>query len=361
LLLWAECVNYRRLILIPMNRTEKIIRHIAGSFLLRNLILFILVLSINISVTLALGQMTPKTMLIEAILLTNSYGSFLFHNLVLYRYLLKPGRYVIYAISVIALLMVSSRIYHGMKWILYHEPSDFPWQKWVAMYWVELMYYWASLCVYLAYIYYRDRERLFRVEQEKKELELRQLNEQLNPHFLFNALNNIYSYLLTQSTAGRELILKLSELMRYVLDSSKKSQASLEEEIDFIEHYIAFEKERLGDRCTVEYKKKIDTEEACIIPLILFTFIENAFKHGTASMRPSRIQIEIHADKSKLHIFVCNAIHKAGNASTHTGLENTRRRLELLYPGQYELDIRNESGNYSVNLKLFDLKCRSAA
>lgn len=344
-----------------MTRTEKIIRKIAGSFLLRNLIIFMLLLSSNTGIPLALGQLTPKMMLIEAILLTNSYGSFLLHNLVLYRYLLKPGRYILYALSVIALLMISSQLYSGMKLLLYHEETHYPWQKWVAMYWVELIYYWAALCVYLAYIYYRDRERLFQVEQEKKELELRQLNEQLNPHFLFNALNNIYSHLLTQSASGKELILKLSELMRYVLDSSKKSQVPLEEEIGFIEHYIAFEKERLGQRCTVVYTRDISAEEACIIPLILFSFVENAFKHGTATMKATEIQIAVNADKDYLHIFVCNTIHKSGSASTHTGLENTRRRLELLYPGQHELDIRNEAGTYSVNLKLFDLKCPSAA
>lgn len=344
-----------------MTRTEKIIRKIAGSFLLRNLIIFLLLLSSNTGIPLALGQMTPKVMLIEAILLTNSYGSFLLHNMVLYRYLLKPGRYILYALSVVALLMISSQLYSGMKLLLYHEETHYPWQKWIAMYWVELIYYWSSLCVYLAYIYYRDRERLFQVEQEKKELELRQLNEQLNPHFLFNALNNIYSHLLTQSGPGKELILKLSELMRYVLDSSKKSQVVLHEEVGFIEHYIAFEKERLGDRCTVVYKKDIRSEEACIIPLILFSFVENAFKHGTATMRASEIQITINADKDQLHIFVCNAVHKTDKASTHTGLENTRRRLELLYPGQHELEIRNEAGTYSVNLKLLNLKCLSAA
>jgi len=344
-----------------MTRTEKIIRRLAGNFLLRNTVLFLILLSSNTGEPLALGELTPKMLLIEAILLTNSYFSFFVHNLILYRYFIKRGRYLLYALCVIILLMISSRVYSNMRVFFYpQEVHDYTWQKWIALYWVELIYYWASLCVYLAYIYYRDRERLFQVEQEKKELELRQLNEQLNPHFLFNALNNIYSYLLTQSSSGKELILKLSELMRYVLDSSKKVQVPLDEEIAFIEHYIAFEKERLGHRCQLIYEKDASAENACIIPLILFSFIENAFKHGTTTIKPSEITIRIKTDERKLQLFVRNEIHNGNKVSTQTGLENTRRRLELLYPEQYILDIREKDSHYIVHLELNDLKCHYA-
>lgn len=344
-----------------MTRTEKIIRKIADSFLLRNLLIFCIMVSFNTGIPLALKEMTMERLLVEAILMTNSYASFFIHNLVLYRYLLKRRRYILYGISVIALLFLSSQAYSAMTFYFYKEPSDFPWQKWVALYWIELIYYWAALCVYLAYTYYRDRERLFRIEQEKKELELRQLNEQLNPHFLFNALNNIYSHLLVQSASGKELILKLSELMRYVLDSSKKAQVPLDEEIAFIEHYIAFEKERLGHRCQVDYNTNIAAADACIIPLILFSFVENAFKHGTTAIKPSEIEIRLKADGKQLHLFIRNEIHQGNKASTFTGLENTRRRLALLYPDQYELNISEEDGHYTVNLKLNDLTCHSAA
>jgi len=336
-----------------MTRTEKIMRKLADSFVLRNLAIFGILVSTNIGVPLALGEMTLKMLAIEAILMTNSYISFFIHNLVLYRFFLKRGRYLLYAVSVIALLFISSQLYSGMKLYFYNEPSDYTWQKWIAMFWMELIYYWAALCVYLAYTYYRDRERLFRIEQEKKELELRQLNEQLNPHFLFNALNNIYSHLLINSSSGKELILKLSELMRYVLDSSKKSEVPMEEEIAFIEHYIAFEKERLGHRCEVNYNAALTKTDACIIPLILFTFIENAFKHGTTTMKPTTINISLQSDDKALQLFVRNEIQETAKISTHTGLENTRRRLELLYPNQYQLDIKEEAGHYIVHLHLY--------
>lgn len=346
-----------------MTVTEKVIRHLAGSFVLRNLIIFIILLSSNTGVPLALGQLTPKMMLIEAVLMTNSYGAFLLHNLVLYRFLLKKQRFLLYGLSVIALLVCGSQLYSAMKNYFLHEASDYPWQKWVAMFWVELIYYWAALCVYLAYIYYRDRERLFQVEQEKKELELKQLNEQLNPHFLFNALNNIYSHILQQSSTGKELILKLSELMRYVLDSSKKKQVPLAEEIAFIEHYIAFEKERLGQRCKVLYEADIAVAtNACIVPLVLFNFIENAFKHGTTAIKPTEMHIRIKASEDELDLFVRNEIYHVGSkASTYTGMQNTRRRLELIYPEQFVLDLQEEDNHFIVQLNLSDLKCYSAA
>lgn len=348
-------------ILCIMTRTEKFIRVVAGNFWLRNALIFMLLVSSNTGVPLALGQLSPRILLIEAILMTNSYGSFLLHNLVLYRYLLKRRRYLLYILSLFSLLLLSSQFYALMKDYFYGESSDYPLVKWIAMFWVEAIYYWGALGVYLAYTYYRDRERLFQVEQQKKELELQQLNEQLNPHFLFNALNNIYSHLLTQSGQGKELILKLSELMRYVLDSNKKVQVPLTEEIAFIEHYLAFEQERLGYRCQLHYEKTGIMEDTCIIPLILFTFIENAFKHGTSVIKHSEISIRIQAEEQLLRLFVRNEIHRKNKASTHTGLQNTRRRLELLYPDQYRLDIEETNNHYTVNLELYNLSCYSVA
>lgn len=342
-----------------MSLSEKIARRIADSFILRNLLIYCIMLSFNTGIPLSLGELSPKMMLIEAFLLTNSYSASFIHNLLLYRYLLKKRRYFLYALSVSTLLFVSSHIYSEMRHYFFNETADYPPLKWIAMYWLELIYYWAGLCVYLTYTYYRDRERLFHIEQEKKELELKQLNEQLNPHFLFNALNNIYSHLLVQSSSGKELILKLSELMRYVLDSSKKKEVPLEEEIAFIEHYIAFEQERLGKRCTVIYEKQVQTENTQIIPLILFTFIENAFKHGTTAIKPSVINIRLHAGDHQLQLSVQNDIQKEHKVSTRTGLSNVRKRLELLYPGQYELDIKDNQQTYIIQLKLNNLSCLS--
>lgn len=343
-----------------MKITERVIRALTRSFLLRNTLIYILLVSSNVGVPLALGQLNLRMLGIEAILMTNSYMSFLVHNLVLYPYLIRKRRYILYIFSVILMLLLSSQSYAAMKLYFYGEPSDYPVVKWIAMFWVELIYVWGSLGVYLAFLYYRDRERLFQIEQEKKELELRQLNEQLNPHFLFNALNNIYSHLLPQTGSGKELVLKLSELMRYVLDSSRKSQVKLTEEVAFIEHFMAFEQERLGKRCLVRYEQSGVTERQCVVPLILFTFIENAFKHGTTRIKPSEIDISIRVSGNTMTLFVCNEIHKS-NVSTHTGLYNAQRRLELLYPGTHQLQIVETTEHYTLTLVLNSLTCLSDA
>ncbi|MGC4056812.1 MAG: histidine kinase [Chitinophagaceae bacterium] len=335
-----------------MTRSEKIIRRVADSFVLRNLLLFLIMLSFNTGVPLALGELTWRMLGIEAILMSNSFAAFFIHNLILYRYLLQRRRYLLYILSVITLLFLSSQLYALMKLYFLNEPSHYPVRKWIALFWAEFIYYWAALCVYLAYNYYRDRERLFHIEQEKKELELKQLNEQLNPHFLFNALNNIYSNLLSQPDSGKELILKLSELMRYVLDSSKKPEVTLEEEITFIEHYISFEQERLGERCRVNYTRETHSGDATIIPLLLFTFIENAFKHGTTGIRSTAIDIAIKETAGELFMSVSNEIGPAAKTSTRTGLENTRKRLQLLYPAKHKLDIQEIPEKYIVHLNL---------
>jgi LytS/YehU family sensor histidine kinase len=224
----------------------------------------------------------------------------------------------------------------------------------MLIYWANIIYIYISLGVYLAFKHFNERARLLQIANTQRELELKQLTEQLNPHFLFNALNNIYSHQISSSPGAGELILKLSELMRYILDSSKKKIVPLNEEISFIEHYIAFEIERLGARCNLQYQKEIRAAHFNIVPLILFNFIENAFKHGTKSIHCSNILIRVTADENLLQLIVSNSV---SNSQPHgmaagIGMDNTKRRLELLYPGAHELDICSQADQFSVTLEI---------
>ncbi|MBA3828452.1 MAG: histidine kinase [Taibaiella sp.] len=223
---------------------------------------------------------------------------------------------------------------------------------WAFIYWADIIYTYIALGIYLSFKYFDEHTRLLQAENIRRAIELKQLNEQLNPHFLFNSLNNIYSHLLRNSSDGRELVLKLSELMRYILDSSKRNTTLLRDEIAFIENYIAFENERLGNRCRTLYSKDIQDMEFKIVPLVLFNFIENAFKHGTTSIHTSEIVINIIADSASLNLFISNDICEPILASTKTGLDNTLRRLELLYPGRHILDITRPDKKYCVSLEL---------
>jgi sensor histidine kinase YesM len=332
-------------------KVNRIIRAVLDNFYLRNLFVLLVLASMKMGGKAAMKDVPPWIIFIEVIFLLPTYATFLIHNLVLYKKLFLRKKYVLYFLSVILMVFM----YRNLELLMLRKMAGFTpdfLKGYFILYWVDFVYVYVALAVYLAFTYSRERERLLQIENEKKELELKQLNQQLNPHFLFNALNNIYSYLLLAKGNGQELILKLSELMRYILDSSKKEYVTLHEEIRFIEHFIAFEKERLGERCTVEYCKKIDNSELTIVPLILFSFIENAFKHGTAAIGHSDIKISISTKAGQLNLQVINSIRRNGNATTQIGLINTQRRLDLLYPEKHELDIQHTPDTYAVSLKI---------
>ncbi len=291
---------------------------------------------------------------------------FVFHNKVLYEKLLARKKYLSYLLAFFVTMFLWRESTSYLMWLAMRSPSDTVyhieelqkanWVFWIFIYWADLVYCWIALGVYLSFRYFRQRTELLEMDNVRKELEIKQLNEQLNPHFLFNALNNIYSHILRSTDSGKELVLKLSELMRYILDSSKKKYVSLDEELAFIEHYIAFEHERLGERCLIRYNKDINGQRFNIVPLILFNFIENAFKHGTASVKQSEVFIDIHANDKELRMTVKNNIFNDNMVSTGTGLENASKRLSLLYPGRYALDIHKTQDTYNVELVIQNIR-----
>ena len=141
-------------------------------------------------------------------------------------------------------------------------------------------------------------------EKLQKEMELNYLKEQVNPHFLFNSLNSIYSLSRQQSPETPELVMQLSELMRYQLESSKKDTVLLKEELEFIENYLLLEEKRLSDRCNVEFLIEGDLSGLRIAPMLLIPFVENAVKHGAQSTNEqSTIDIS-HLLKNRRSIFV---------------------------------------------------------
>jgi len=206
--------------------------------------------------------------------------------------------------------------------------------------------------IYLGVKYLLKSRELYQLEAIKQAAELNQLKTQLNPHFLFNALNNIYSYNLENYKHGNDLILKLGELMRFILELSPQEKIRLDDEIAFIDNYISFEKERIGYRCDIQYKKDVSDMNIKLPPLLLFPFVENAFKHGSLAIYPTTIGINIRATNTEINIMVINQILNRKLTSTKIGLSNIERRLELLFPGTHQLDIQDENGYYKVNLNL---------
>lgn len=189
------------------------------------------------------------------------------------------------------------------------------------------------------------------------EMNIRLLHAQLNPHFLFNMFNNLYGVSLAEPERVPGLILKLSNLMRYQLEDGRKAAVSLQEEVAFIENYIAIEKERTGKRCEISYSIQQEREELerfAIAPLILITLIENAFKHShtTAGKWYVDINIQLHG-----RILIVDIANSRGDRplkpdSTGIGLATIRERLELLYAGGYQLDIFPDETEFRVVLKI---------
>jgi LytS/YehU family sensor histidine kinase len=198
------------------------------------------------------------------------------------------------------------------------------------------------------------RERMLKAEKASHEAELSYLKAQINPHFLFNSLNNIYSLALAKDDAAPDAIIRLSEMMRYITRSGKEDNVPLENEIYYITNYIALQKIRFQDTVAIDYLVTEMPAGKRIAPLILICFIENAFKHGVNSDNDPVITIRLEGNETGVSLYVFNK--KTGTVRNDyekgIGLDNTRSRLDMLYPGRYKLAIDDAQDTFTVNLTM---------
>ncbi|MEJ5993514.1 sensor histidine kinase [Pedobacter sp. Du54] len=199
-----------------------------------------------------------------------------------------------------------------------------------------------------------SNERIQRnLESQKKDMELQFLKSQLNPHFLFNSLNNIYSLAYQKSEKTADAILKLSEIMRYMIYESNDSWVALSKEVEYVQSYIELQKLRFKDGAAVELTLNGEIDNQHVVPLILISFVENAFKHGVANDPEDPIRINIIANQKILHFSITNKKSKTNkDAMGGVGLNNVERRLQLLYPDRYKLNIVNSATHYTSELML---------
>jgi two-component system LytT family sensor kinase len=194
-----------------------------------------------------------------------------------------------------------------------------------------------------------------RAEAEKAHAELSFLKAQINPHFLFNTLNNIYALSVTDSEHTSESIMKLSNIMRYVTDEVGEDYVLLQSEIDCINDYIDLQKLRLGKTTQLNFTIAGHILNQKIAPLVLMTFIENVFKYGVSKHEQSVIDIKLAVDDKKINFFCQNPIFEKGASTTQRkgiGISNTKRRLQHIYPGKHKLDISTNNGLFTVNLEI---------
>ena len=196
-----------------------------------------------------------------------------------------------------------------------------------------------------------------KLESTVKESELRFLKSQINPHFLFNNLNNLYAYAIEQSPKTPSIILELSSVLRYMLYDCKEDFVLLQSEIEHLKHFTALNELQIENRGEVRFNTSKIPANYVIAPLILLMFIENAFKHSTASQSTDiRINVDVQVNSEGVLDFVCeNSFLSSSNnqnLSQGIGLANVKKRLEILYPDKYSLKIDDSNQTYKVNLQL---------
>jgi two-component system, LytTR family, sensor kinase len=195
---------------------------------------------------------------------------------------------------------------------------------------------------------------VIKTQAEKAHAELSFLKAQINPHFLFNTLNNIYALSVTNSENTSESIMKLSNIMRYVTDEVTEDVVSLRSEIDCINDYIDLQKLRLGKKTKLSFTINGDITNQKIAPLVLMTFIENVFKYGISKFKTTEISIRLKVEDNRVYFFCQNTIVENGSGSKRKGIgiENTRQRLGHLYPGKHRLEITNQNNLFTVTLQI---------
>ena len=204
----------------------------------------------------------------------------------------------------------------------------------------------------------KDKQEREELEKDKVTSELSFLKAQINPHFFFNTLNNIYALTQIDANVAGKAIHQLSRMMRYLLYDTQQAHTFLSQEIDFVKDYISLMQLRLTDVVKVNIDTPRNLQDVPLAPMIFLPFVENAFKHGVSATQQSHIDIVILQKDKMLDLTVTNSIINDNSISLDTnsgiGLVNTRRRLDLLYPGKYKLDINelNANNEYTVHLTL---------
>ena len=202
--------------------------------------------------------------------------------------------------------------------------------------------------------WYLNRAEMQRLRLEKAEAELQVLRTQINPHFLFNTLNNIYSLILSkENEKAGGMILQLSDIMDYMMHDSKDDAVPLQTEINHIRNYLDLEKIRLTGQDHIDFVSETDTDNYKVAPYILMPFIENGFKHGISNtINNGYIKISLSAAKGILNFRVENSKPASADkvSSKGIGLSNIKRRLQIIYPGRHELEILDNPCTFNVNL-----------
>ncbi|MEM1259320.1 MAG: histidine kinase, partial [Bacteroidota bacterium] len=216
-----------------------------------------------------------------------------------------------------------------------------------------LLIYFIVVAIAVAQWLFVNIRYLINLKNEKAKTELMNLQSQVNPHFFFNMLNNLYGLVDKDSEKAKQLILKLSEMMRYSIYEGQKEYVTLQQEIDFINNFIELHKMRYHKDTTVDFDVQVENKTLKIMPLLFIILVENAFKHGVEVLRSNAfVKISMYSDKNELTFIVKNNFDLEEKRKAGVGLSNLKRRLELAYNRKQRFDTSMENDVYSANLSL---------
>ncbi|MCM4155643.1 histidine kinase [Gramella sp. AN32] len=293
---------------------------------------------------------------------TYTFIYYLIPNYLLPKRYLEFGLYSLYTFIISSVFIIFSAFY-GLVIILNLDWEDnFPLSK--SLFFIMITIYLVgvigSAFSLLKYNYSSAakndelKNRILEAQLKLKEQELQYLKMQIHPHFLFNTLNTIYGLSIMQSEKTPEMILQLSDLLDYILYQTKKPLVKLEDEINHIKNYINLEKKRFQDALDIEFNCDPIPESTMLAPMLLLPFVENSFKHGKSIDGKLSIAINLKLDAEMLSFHIENSIQDNSeiNTAEGIGLENIKRRLDILYADKYELKVEDTEDLFKVFLKL---------
>ncbi len=254
--------------------------------------------------------------------------------------------------------------YNGLVYLFYHDTPEilklhgFRTERIGIFIWMQLRHVTVMSLVLIIRRLVFARQSIQELEREKKMMELALLKSQLNPHFYFNTLNNLYALALRKSDKTPDSILRLSKLMEYVIYDCAEGMVLLQKEIEFIYHYVELEKLRYDKDVKIDVQVSGTHDTYHVLPMVMVQFVENAFKHGL-STRPDDgvVSVRIDITERRLKCIIENTYAAGdGHSTPGIGIENTRKRLEAVYGADgFALDIRDTGERYSVNLTIYNL------
>lgn len=275
-------------------------------------------------------------------------------------YLLRKGNYLLFSICIIGLMIFIYLVRHRLTILFeYYFQGNYiqlPLSKVLKNVIRDYAVIALAVCAQIIVEWQDNINRIKELTQSKAEVELNFLRSQLNPHFLFNTLNNIYSLARKKSDLAPESILKLSQILDYLIYECKQEMIPLRKELEIIRDYIELEHLRHGDRLRLHWEESIQAPEFKIPPLLLLTLVENAFKHGGARDQRFNLTINVLQVSEKLEFMVQNTIKLDHNNQQKVnggiGLSNLTKQLELLYPDRYALTTMANGQIFTTTLKI---------